>query len=256
MSTFPEGHPSPSMNSLARKIVDARSRRVFLRPETTELPGDLADAMRVQEIVMRTTGSRPLGWKVAIGPTGQPVAAPLFDIVSGAEGQFAFFPGCIIEIELCIRLHAELIPRPGTLLSRDDILEAADAVFIGIEIVRSRLEFPATHPFPLFLADNLGNAGYLLGPELDRSSLDDVLGQRCVVKHEGTVIVDAPARHPMSDPLAPLLAYANEPSDFAGGLRRCQYVTTGALCGAIQLAGPGVVTAVVGDFAPINVRFT
>jgi 2-keto-4-pentenoate hydratase len=244
------------MNSLARKIVDARSRRAFLRPETTEVPGDVADAMRVQDIVMRTTGSRPLGWKVAVGPTGQPVAAPLFDIVSAAEGRFAFVPGLIIEIELCVRLCADLMPRPGTLLGRDDIVAAADAVFIGMEIVRSRLELPATHPFPLFLADNLGNAGYVLGPEFDRASLDNVPGQRCVVTHEGIVVVDAPARHPMSDPLAPLLAYANEPSDFAGGLRRCQYVTTGALCGAIQLAEPGVVTAVVGDFAPINVRFT
>jgi len=248
--------PGSAMDSLARKIVDARRRRSFLHPEAAEVPGNLADAMRVQEIVRRTTGSRPLGWKVAIGPGGQPVAAPLFDIVSGIGGQFGFVPGCVIEIEVCVRLRADLFPPPETLLTRDNILAAVDRVFLGLEIVRSRLEFPAAHPFPLFLADNLGNAGYLVGPEIGRAGLDDLPGRRCVVKQDGAVVIDALAQHPMTDPLAPLLAYANQPSDFAGGLRRRQFVTTGALCGAIELGGPGNVSAIVGDHATIDVRFT
>jgi 2-keto-4-pentenoate hydratase len=255
MNPLSEVQTDRSASELAHKIVEARRRHAFLHPEPHEVPRDVADAMRVQEIVMRMTGLSPLGWKVAIRPDGQPVAAPLFDIVEGSGGQFAFVPGCVIEIELCVRMGTDLV-RPGQPLTRDQILAAVEGVFLGIEIVRSRLEFPAAHPFPVFLADNLGNAGYVLGPEVGHSALDSVLGQRCLVKHEGTVVVDAPAQHPQSDPLAPLLAYANQLSDFVGGLQRHQFVTTGALCGAIELAGPGLVTATVGDFASIDVRFT
>ncbi len=62
---------------------------------------------------------------------------------------------------------------------------------------------------------------------------------------------EVPARHVNVDPLAPLVAYANAPIDFAGGLRAGQIVTTGTLCGVVPLPAPGSVVTSLGALPPL-----
>lgn len=68
--------------------------------------------------------------------------------------------------------------------------------------------------------------------------------------HDAETLYAGPARHPADDTLAWLVAYANDPTRPSASLARGMVVTTGALTGAMPLAGPGLVqVAVAGEHA-------
>lgn len=209
--------------------------------------------MAVQAEVARRLEAEVAGWKVAIRPDGLPVAAPLLRallVSGGADGPPQRGSG--IEVEIAFRLKTDLPPRPEAPYARHEILEAIDGVLVGVEIIRSRLDNPSGAPFPLFLADNLGNGSYVAGAET--GLIEGLERARCTIGMDGAVIHDAPGGHPNGDPLTPLLAYASRQSDRMGGLRAGQIVTTGSLCGLIQVRGPGVLTARIEGIGMVEAR--
>jgi 2-keto-4-pentenoate hydratase len=110
-------------------------------------------------------------------------------------------------------------------------------------------------PFLSFLADNLGNRAYVIGDRLPLSILDQVGGLPCHVTLDELRLHHAPAAHPAGDPLLPLLAYANGQSDYLGGLRAGQVVTTGSLCGVLPVHTAGLLKAHLGNVGQVSVRF-
>lgn len=209
--------------------------------------------MAVQAEVVRQLGAEVAGWKVAIRPDGLPVSAPLLRhllVRGGVDGPPQRGSG--IEVEIAFRLKTDLPPRPEAPYARHEILEAIDGVLVGVEIIRSRLDNPSGAPFPLFLADNLGNGSYVAGAET--GLIEGLERARCTIGMDGAVIHDAPGGHPNGDPLTPLLAYASRQSDRMGGLRAGQIVTTGSLCGLIQVRGPGVLTARIEGIGMVEAR--
>ncbi len=223
--------------AFAEALLDARRRGVPAACEAQDLPRDAAEGYAVQALVARRQGAEIAGWKVALAD-GTPVAAPLLGPLlppghrlTGGSGPDA------IEVEIAFRLCRDLPPRAGGYV-RDEVISAVGGVLIGIEIVASRLAEGATAPFPAFLADNLGNGGFVAGEPVPLASLDGLPDLPCRVSRDGTVIHDATGGHPARDPLAPLLAWANAPCDALGGLRAGQIVTTGSLVGLLHCARP------------------
>jgi hypothetical protein len=80
-------------------------------------------------------------------------------------------------------------------------------------------------------------------------------GLACHVTLDELLRYQAPAAHPAGDPLLPLLAYANGQSDYLGGLRAGQVVTTGSLCGVIPIHTAGLLKAHLGKVGEVSVRF-
>lgn len=160
--------------------------------------------------------------------------------------------GSGIEVEIAFRLKTDLPPRPEAPYARHEILEAVGGVLVGVEVIRSRLDDPSDVPFPLFLADNLGNGSYVAGAET--GLIEGLERARCTIGMDGAVIHDAPGGHPNGDPLTPLLAYASSQSDRLGGLRAGQIVTTGSLCGLIRWQSPGVLTARIEGIGMVEAR--
>ncbi len=118
---------------------------------------------------------------------------------------------------------------PPKAYTRDDILAAVDEALIGIELVAGRRGELPTVPYLAFLADNIGNAGYVTGASTrDFRALDlKALPMRFTV--DGTLVQEGRGGHPQGDPVEPLRAYASQPSDALGGLRKGQLITTGSL---------------------------
>jgi 2-keto-4-pentenoate hydratase len=72
----------------------------------------------------------------------------------------------ILEIEIAFRLAHDLPPRPGRAYSHAEVSEAVEAVLVGAELIAARGGMPSTGtPFPRFVADLQGNAGYVCGTE-------------------------------------------------------------------------------------------
>jgi 2-keto-4-pentenoate hydratase len=211
-------------------------------------PADLTEAAEIQAAVAQRLDARVAAWKVGYTPDGTPVAAPIFDRFLKPSG--AHFPmrerslwG--VEPEIAFRLGADLPRRFVQPYTREDILSAVDAVLVGIEIVASRVIDHKAAPFLLFLADNIGHAGYAFGAE-KRNWVDlDLARLRATLTINGEVVHDAVGGHPTTDPLKPLLDYANAQHDRLGGPRAGQIITTGSLCGLVPVEEPGEVAASV-----------
>lgn len=200
-----------------------------------------ADAMVTQAATLDAMGWQVKGWKVAIRPDGASVAAPLNMVDATGIPQ----RGKAIEVEICYTLKVGLPPR-ATPYTAEEVRAAISSINIGIELLDFRLHERSTGPFPTFLADRLGNTGFILGPKpsaatLAREANPDTAAPwpQLRVQLDGETKFDAASLHPFGHALTPLLAYANAQNDLAGGLKAGHVVTTGSLCGAIPTSGTG-----------------
>ena len=243
--------------ALAEALVSARTTGQGLATERLASPPDTATAFAVQAEVATRLQTPVRGWKVAIGPGANPIAAPLHPLVDVASGQsgFPWHAHTGLEVELAFRLSDDIDVLSGRQWSRDEILSAIDSVYLGVEIIGGRLVEGSSAPFPLFLADALDNAGYLIGPSLERKVLDRVARGAVSLSVSGSASWNGMASHANGDPLAPLLAVANSPETYLNVLRAGQIVTTGALCGALAVSGAGAVDIVFDATTRMQLRF-
>jgi 2-keto-4-pentenoate hydratase len=218
--------------------------RLVLDPET--VPADIPEAFAVQTAVAHALGARVAGWKVGFAPdSDQPVAAPMFQDGFRAAGGSWKLPAnapLIVEVEIAFRLARDL-PLRDRPYTREEILAAADAVLIGLELIASRVGEAKDVPYPTFLADNIGNLGYVTGDEIRDFAALDLTALRCRLRLDGEVVHDAVGGHPQRDPVEPLRAWASCAVDGLAGLRQGQIVTTGSLSGVTRVHRPAVLDA-------------
>ena len=213
------------MNDLTRSLVAAHRGAA---PPMPDAANDLALAMRTQREVADALGARVAGWKLGFSADGVPVAGPLYATVVQASGAARRVPprGFLVEIELAFRLARDLPAREYT---REAVLDAVSEALVGIELIRGRFGEPPGVPFPLWLADNLGNDGYVTGTSTRDFRSLDLRALRCRFEVDGATIQEGVGGHPQGDPVEPLRAYASRPNDALGGLRAGQVITTGSL---------------------------
>ncbi|MBB4509175.1 fumarylacetoacetate hydrolase family protein [Rhizobium leguminosarum] len=216
--------------------------------DTFALPADLHQAMEAQNLLTAADGISSNAWKVTVSPQGQAVTAPLHpyaEAVSGAD--IPWYPGLKFETEIAVRLGSDLPVRTGVPYSRTEVLEAISAVYLGAELLISAVKESGSVSFLLFVADRLGNSGYVLGPELEKSVVNTVGGTPLKVTHAGHTIYDGPAQHPKGDVLTWLVDYANDGLRPETSLKAGALITTGTLSGAIELTEPGEIDILLGD---------
>ena len=228
-------------STLADDIVAAH-RGASAAPRAVTVPPDYATAMRIQHDVARKLEAAVAGWKLGFSPDGVPVAAPLFaHLVQASPARLACpARGYIVEIELAFRLGRDLPPEAYT---RDDVLAAVDEAMIGIELVAGRFGEPPAVPYLAFLADNVGNAGYVTGASTRGFRALDLTTLPLRFTIDGKVIEEKRGGHPQNDPVEPLRAYASQPIDAFGGLRKGQIVTTGSISKPLRIEAAARIAA-------------
>lgn len=210
------------------------------------LPATLQDAIDAQNFLVAEERISTPAWKVAVSPDGQPVTAPLNPYVEASSGaSIAWRPGIKFEAEVAVRLGKDLPVRVDGSYTRADIADAISEVYLGAELLASSVAESGKLSFLLFLADRLGNRGYVLGPVLPKSTIDTITNTPLSVTSNGRSIYDGPAQHPKGDVLVWLLDYANDRLRPHTSLKRGALVTTGTLCGAIELTSPGTIEIVL-----------
>lgn len=208
-----------------------------------QAPVDAAGAYRVQAEVATALGERAVGWKVALTPHG-PAAAPVLERClsrSGDRGAPPATPLTAVEVEFAFVLG--------------DAPDRIEAAYLGVELIGPRLASPEAAPFPAFLADNLGNAGYVLGEEVEDPHRLLARGAICRVAIDDRLAFEGPVRHPNGDPLAPIApcfpVLNAHPLGYAPG----QFVTTGSLCGVVAAPGSRRIEVSVDGCAGLIRRF-
>lgn len=243
--------------ALAETLIAARNTGQVLTTEDLVIPPDIAAALDVQAEVSSLMRAPVLGWKVAIGPGAEPIAAPVCPLANQLSGRdrFRWQQRSGIEVELAFRLSGDIGPRPDRQWNRDEILSKIDSISLGIEITGGRLLDGSSAPFPLFLADSLDNAGYLIGPRLEFEILGRVERGAVPLSIDGSARWNGMAAHANGDPLKPLLAVANSRMMHLGGLKAGQIVTTGALCGAVPVPRAGAIHVVFDATMEMSLAF-
>ncbi|WP_275786653.1 2-keto-4-pentenoate hydratase [Pararhizobium gei] len=223
---------------LARQLSDADRSGVRLASGTLFQPRSAIEAVTVQNETLALNGWLPAGYKIAIRPDGTSVSAPMAHItVSDGGGTAQFERPAIdaLEVEICFSLADDLPPAGDQPYTRETLKPYIGDIHSGVEFLGHRLDNGNTSPALLFLADRLGNTGYVVGETLGREVLEPGLSLPLTVTLNGDVVFEGPGKHPNNDPLAPFVAFANA---LTAVVPKGCIITTGSLCGAIPMA-PG-----------------
>jgi len=198
------------------------------------LPPDLAVATEVEaQAVQRAFLLRhqSCGWKVGGRPGGGDgwCAAPLRGAPHAGTG-LALASRLAAEIEVGFVLAA---PLPAG-SDRSMALGAVGSVNLMIELFGSRYADPTVHPFATILADNLNNAGVVIGTGVPLALAPPLDSLAISFEHEGETIGQATSG-PDLDTLADALIWL---ADYALALGRPLGAGDVIICGA--RIGPSV----------------
>lgn len=243
---------SPTLDTagLADELYSLRSAGRVQTTADFSVPRDISTALDVQKALAEREGASASAWKVAMSPDGQAVTAPLHPYVETArDAELPYLAGMKFEVEIALRLGRALPVRDEP-YSRSDVYDAVAEAHLGAELLSSAIEESGKLSFPLFVADRIGNRGYALGPVVPKALIDTVGGLQLKVVQGNVSIYDGPAKHPVEDVLAWLLAYANDGGRPATSLAAGDVITTGALSGAMPLPASGRVDVLLdGQYA-------
>jgi 2-keto-4-pentenoate hydratase len=209
---------------------EARTRIAALPVSAS--PQSVREAHAIQDEVVKRTGAEVGAYK-ANAPNASSegmrglIFAPVI-LASPASFPVAEAPQCGIEGEVAFRFRRDF-PARAAPYSREDVASALDAC-VAIEVVSSRYADSDTATKLDKLADNVSNAGLVVGaPVPDWTGLD--LGQIKVrLTVNGTVVVEKAGGHPDNDPLGVAVALV-EMMRGAGGMKAGHYVTCGSYTG-------------------------
>jgi len=231
-------------------------------------PEDRAEGYAVQEEIVRLSGQKIVGWKIAatsqagqkhIGVDG-PLAAPLLAnrVVQDSTGVPAFsIDGNIMKVaeaEFAFSFGKGL-PRRSTPYQAQEVLAAVESLHPAIEVPDSRYNEFAKVGAPQLIADMACACWFVLGPpaRADWRSRD-------LVKHQVTVYINGKAvatgsgANVLGDPRIALTWIANELSTFGDGITAGQFVTTGT-CVVPPAVAPGDrFRADFGDLGTVEIR--
>lgn len=239
--------------ALAAKLYSLRQAGKQEPTSAFPLPSDLHKAMEAQNFLKAEEEVASNAWKVTASPEGQPVTAPLHpyaEAVSGAT--IAWYPGLKFETEIAVRFGKDLPYRNGAPYGRAEVLEAISTAYLGAELLVSAVKESGAVSFLLFLADRLGNSGYVLGPSIAKSFIDTAASTPLKVTQGSRTIYDGLAKHPKGDVVTWLVDYANDPLRPEDSLKSGALVTTGTLSGAVELTEPGEIDIRFGDSARLT----
>ncbi|HTO33172.1 MAG TPA: hypothetical protein VL202_18650 [Pararhizobium sp.] len=222
-----------SSTSLASQLSDADKAGRRLTSASLSEPATPADAFAVQHETLSLNGWLTGGYKVAIRPDGSSVSAPMAHITHASESGTAGFERPAVdalEVEICFVLGKDL-PAPGTTpYTRETLLDHVAGIYSGVEFLGHRLDDGSKSPALLFLADRLGNAGYVRGEELPAKLIEPGQSYPLTITVNGDTVFEGPGKHPNDDPVAAFLLFANTLTDTVA---KGRIITTGSLCGAI-----------------------
>jgi 2-keto-4-pentenoate hydratase len=236
----------------AHALLRARRERQWLDalPEGAR-PQTLDEVYAIQALVASELGP-VAGWKVgAAMPQAEPSGAPLHaDTLRWDATPFRAdaFNLTGIEAEIGYRLRANLPPRDAP-YSRDEVLDAIDALHPTIELVDSRFE--AMGPDKLSHAADQGSHGALvIGPALSEWRHIDPPTLSVTLSFNGTVAVQHVGGNSAGEPIRLIQWLANTGARAFGGLKAGMVITTGSTTGMLFVP-PG--TRVLAEFAGVGV---
>jgi 2-keto-4-pentenoate hydratase len=201
-------------------------------------PADRAAAYAIQREIVKLSGQRVVGWKIAatsaagqhhIGVDG-PLAGPLLakkvlssgasvpllgNIMNVAEAEFAF--------EMAISLPPRQVP-----YVKEEVMAAVATLAPAIEIPDTRFNDFAKAGAPQLIADCACGCWFVFGPKTRANWRRwDLIGHRATAYRNGEVAAEGEGANVLGDPRIALTWIANELATYGEGLKAGDMVSTG-----------------------------
>ncbi len=253
------------MDQMARKAAEllwnnwTTGHSVATLPEDCR-PGDIDAGYRVQEALVDVSGQKPVGYKIAASSqAGQkhlkithPVFGRLFEsqmLPSGEESNWRDNSMSVAELEFAFRIGDDLPPRSNS-YEWQEVMEAVEAMHVGIELPGSRFHDAAEAGIAQIVADNASADLYVLGPSAPSGwRALDLANCAARMLIDGVEKTAGTGRDVLGDPRFSLTWLINQLSQKGLAMEKGQLVTTG-VCGLPLPVFKG--QHIVGDFGEIG----
>lgn len=213
-----------------------RNARVTLPPDL--LPRDLDEGTAIQDALAQRLGFEWAGWKLgltsAAGQAREGFSRPFTGrMLKGAvKNSPAAFPAGmfnqpLLESEIAFRM-ARALPGGGRTFTREQVLDAVDSAFIGLEIADLRYAASWPLPMPLLAADNGAAGGFVIGPDIAGWRERDLTLIEAGLEINGKHAADNLIAAERTDAVAALVWAANELARRGFPLAAGEVVTTGS----------------------------
>jgi 2-keto-4-pentenoate hydratase len=246
------------MSDFVSRLLAARrySQAIISGPDA---PRTLEEGFQAAARYVNALNSPVAGWKVGYNTDGRPVAsAMLLNGLRQSGTQWRLNPTLplIPEVEIAIRLARDLPPQPILPYTREQILDAAAEIMIGFELIERRIDHATPPPLFVSLADNQGNAGFVMGDTIAPQRRHLLSDLRCQFWIDGHIHTDRRGGHPKIDPIIPIIDWANHQCDFLGGLRAGQIITTGSLTPVLMMTSPAELLGEIETIGHVSMSLT
>ena len=239
----------------ASALLAARKSGTALAGLADAAPATEAETWAIQRAVLAGLGGSIGGYKCA-APPGMPTSAA---IVAAAGIRHAPTSWAVpagqqigIETEIAVRFKRDL-PARGKDYTLDEVLDAVDAAFPAIELVKSRYtDMRAVSPLEN-MADNVAHIGFVHGADVPNWRSFDLKNRKVKQVCGGITQVDKIGGNPSGDPLIPLLWLVNHLPQFGLHLQAGQIVTTGSTTGLIFVDSHQKVVSSFEGFGEVSV---
>jgi 2-keto-4-pentenoate hydratase len=242
-----------------------RTRIDQLPPECR--PHDRAAGYAAQLEVVRQSGQRVVGWKIAatsaagqkhIGVEG-PLAGPLLANRVLEDGARVPLDGNIMlvaEAEFVFKFRTALPRRPAA-YAQDEVLAAVESLHPGIEVPDSRYNDFARVGAPQLIADTACACWFVLGRAtgIDWRSRDLVSHPVTVYRNDQQAGTGSGA-NVLGDPRIALAWLVNELRACGDGIEAGQFVTTGTCVVPVAIGRGDRIRADFGEFGAVEASLT
>jgi 2-keto-4-pentenoate hydratase len=228
-------------------------------------PGTVEDGYDVQDALAARHGGRRLGWKIAATSSDgqrhigvrEPLGGRLF--TAFAHDDDACLPAGglhmrVAEAEFAFRLGAGLPPR-GRPYDTDEVMGAAAALYLAIEVPDSRYQDFAAIGAPQLVADDACAGFFVLGADVAEWRSVDLAGHPVTAYRNGDVAARGSGANVLGDPRIALTWLANDRAKRGSGLEAGDVVTTGTCVKPVVIGAGDHVVMDFGPFGCVQVRF-
>ena len=242
-----------------------RTRIDGLPPE--DRPSDRAGGYAAQRELVRRSGQRVAGWKIAatsaagqthIGVDG-PLAGPLLANRVLENGATVPLDGNIMlvaEAEFAFGFRTGL-PARSDPYSREEVLAAVHSLHPAIEVPDSRYNDFARVGAPQLIADTACACWFVLGAATGADWRSrDLVRHTVTMYRNGEAAGSGRGANVLGDPLVALTWLVNELRTHTDGLEAGQFVTTGTCIVPIAIAPGDRVHADFGEFGSVDVTLS
>lgn len=228
-------------------------------------PADRAAGYAAQAEVIRASGQKVAGWKIAatsaagqkhIGVDG-PLAGPLLADRVLADAAAVPLDGNIMKVaeaEFCFHFGASL-PKRAKPYTQDEVLNAIDAMHLAIEVPDSRFNDFVRAGAPQLIADLACADWFVLGRRTATNwQSRDLVTHAVTAYKNGQPAGTGSGANVLGDPRVAVTWLVNELRTFADGLHAGQIVTTGTCVIPVPIAAGDTFLADFGDFGSVEAQ--